>query len=72
MNGVLSVMMVVAFAGGAAAQEPTPSEQAAEAPGLTGTWVMLLQGHQVGLEIEQNEKVLMGTLYIMGRPVDGR
>lgn len=71
---ILAAALTMALAGGmAAGQEATPSEPAADAPSLTGTWVMLLQGHQVGLEIEQKEKVLMGTLYIMGQrvPVDG-
>lgn len=69
----LAIALVAVLAGGAVAgQEPKPSDRG-EAPGLTGTWVMLLQGHQVGLEIEQKETVLTGTLYIMGQrvPVDG-
>jgi hypothetical protein len=72
-TGVLTLVLALALAGGTRAQEPKPSEPAAEAPSLTGTWVMLLQGHQVGLEIEQKDTVLMGTLYIMGQrvPVDG-
>jgi hypothetical protein len=72
-TGVLTLVLALALAGGARAQEPGPSGQAAAAPSLTGTWVMLLQGHQVGLEIEQKDEVLMGTLYIMGQrvPVDG-
>jgi len=70
---VLTIVLVLGLAGGGAAQEPRPSESAAEAPSLSGTWVMLLEGHQVGLEIEQKEKVLLGTLHIMGQrvPVDG-
>ena len=73
MNGVLTVAIVMLLAGGGVAQEAKPSEKAEEAPSLTGTWVMLLRGHQVGLEIEQKERVLMGTLYLMGQrvPVDG-
>jgi len=65
---VIVLWLVVA---GASAQESKPADTT-EAP-LTGTWVMLLQGHQVGLEIEQADKVLTGTLHIMGQrvPVDG-
>lgn len=76
-GGVVTRMAALALAavlagGAVAGQEPKPADQG-EAPGLTGTWVMLLQGHQVGLEIEQKETVLTGTLYIMGQrvPVDG-
>jgi len=71
---VTAIALAAALSGGAVtAQEPKPSEKAAGTADLTGTWVMLLQGHQVGLEIEQKERVLLGTLYIMGQrvPVDG-
>jgi hypothetical protein len=42
-------------------------------PSLTGTWVILLEGHQVGLEVEDKSGTLEATLYIMGQrvPLDG-
>lgn len=69
--GACVIVLWLAVVAGASAQESKPADTA-EAP-LTGTWVMLLQGHQVGLEIEQKDKVLTGTLHIMGQrvPVDG-
>jgi hypothetical protein len=51
---------------------PSPESQAEkkeEPRGLTGTWVILLEGHQVGLEVEDKSGTLEGTLYIMGQRV---
>jgi hypothetical protein len=36
---------------------------------LAGTWVLDVQGHQVGLGLEQDGKKLTGTLVIMGQSV---
>ena len=36
---------------------------------VTGTWVLDVQGHQVGLGLEQDGKKLTGTLVIMGQSV---
>jgi hypothetical protein len=49
------------------------TEKKEEPRSLTGTWVILLEGHQVGLEVEDKAGTLEGTLYIMGQrvPVDG-
>ena len=49
------------------------AEKKEEPRSLSGTWVMLLEGHQVGLEVEDKAGTLEGTLYIMGQrvPVDG-
>jgi hypothetical protein len=40
-----------------------------ETPSLTGTWVILLEGHQVGLEVEDKSGTLEATLHIMGQRV---
>lgn len=70
LTRMLAIALAAVLAGGAVTgQEPKPAEKASETPDLTGTWVMLLEGHQVGLEIEQKEKVLLGTLHIMGQRV---
>jgi hypothetical protein len=40
---------------------------------IQGTWILLIEGHQIGLAIEQDGQKLTGTLQIMGKmvPVDG-
>ena len=50
---------------GVAAQEATGGQPR----GLTGTWIMLLEGHQIGLEIEDKSGTLEATLHIMGQRV---
>lgn len=42
---------------------------AQQAPVLNGTWIMLLEGHQVGLELEDKSGTLEATLHIMGQRV---
>ncbi len=54
------VLMVVGLAG---------AVQGQETPSLTGTWVILLEGHQVGLEVEDKSGTLEATLHIMGQRV---
>jgi hypothetical protein len=48
------------------AQEPAESKAP---PKIDGTWVMLIEGHQVGLEVEDKSGTLEGTLHIMGQRV---
>ena len=63
------VLMVTALAGA----QPAAPEKKDEAPSLTGTWVILLEGHQVGLEVEDKSGTLEATLVHMGQrvPLDG-
>src|SRR5262245_13737021 len=58
--------VILAVTSGRAQEKATP-------PAISGTWVMLSEGHQVGLEVEDTSGTLEGTLYIMGQrvPVDG-
>jgi hypothetical protein len=58
-------MMGLVETGGAVASVDEPTVQ--------GTWNMTLQSHQVALVLEQNGKIVTGTLMIMGKdvPVDG-
>lgn len=64
MLGLLCAVILAVSPG--RAQEKAP-------PAISGTWVMLIEGHQVGLEVEDKSGTLEGTLYIMGQrvPVDG-
>lgn len=70
---VAVVVVLLAGAGEAWAQprETTPGE---DGRSLTGTWVILLEGHQVGLEVDDKAGTLEATLYIMGQqvPLDGQ
>ena len=36
---------------------------------LTGTWVMLVEGHQIGLELEQKGDVVEGVMHAMGQRI---
>jgi hypothetical protein len=63
-----AVGLVIVVAAGAGAQ-PAPGEQKDEPRSLTGTWVILLEGHQVGLEVEDKSGTLEATLHIMGQRV---
>lgn len=69
---VYALGLVMLAAGLAGAQPAAPETK--DAPrSLTGTWVILLEGHQVGLEVEDKSGTLEATLYIMGQrvPLDG-
>ena len=54
----LAMVLCGAFAVGQAAQAT-----------VTGTWVLDVVGHQVGLGLEQDGKKLTGTLVIMGQTI---
>lgn len=34
---------------------------------VSGVWIMMIEGHQVGLELEQKETVVKGVMLIMGQ-----
>jgi hypothetical protein len=34
---------------------------------VTGVWIMSIEGHQVGLELEQNDTVVKGVMLVMGQ-----
>ena len=36
---------------------------------VTGTWVMLVSGHQIGLELEQKDTKVEGVMHAMGQRV---
>src|SRR5688500_17282266 len=36
---------------------------------VTGTWVMLVAGHQIGLELEQKDTKVEGVMHAMGQRV---
>ena len=58
----------VARASGAAALKKKPGA-AGSTTDLTGVWVMTVEGHQLGLELEQKEQKVEGVMLAMGRRV---
>lgn len=63
------VMLLMLATTGAAAQPGAPPAAGDAGASVTGTWVMLLSGHQVGLELEDKSGTLEGTVFIMGQRV---
>ena len=54
----------------ALAQDPAPARPpAGSLTDLTGVWTMLVEGHQFGLELEQNGSNVQGVMLAMGRRV---
>jgi hypothetical protein len=52
------------------AYSTTPVAQSQPAGSLTdvsGVWIMLIEGHQVGLELEQQDTTVKGVILIMGQ-----
>lgn len=65
----LSLALAVALAvsaPAALAQEKTP---AASLTDVTGVWVMLVAGHQIGLELEQKGTKVEGIMHAMGQRI---
>jgi hypothetical protein len=71
--GLVLTMMAATIYADAGGPSESQGEPKQEPRNLTGTWVMLLAGHQLGLEVEDKSGTLEGTVYIMGQrvPVDG-
>jgi hypothetical protein len=67
--GLTLTMMAATVYAEAGASPESQAEKKEEPRSLTGTWVILLEGHQVGLEVEDKSGTLEGTLYIMGQRV---
>lgn len=43
------------------------SKPAGSLTDVSGVWIMLIEGHQVGLELEQKETAVKGVILIMGQ-----
>ena len=43
------------------------SKPAGSLTDVSGVWIMLIEGHQVGLELEQKETEVKGVILIMGQ-----
>ena len=57
----------------AAALWLAPASQEAQAPGsltdVTGVWVMMIEGHQIGLELDQKADKVEGIMHAMGQRI---
>jgi hypothetical protein len=51
----------------ATVSQAQPSKPANSLTDLTGVWIMLIEGHQVGLELEQTDTVVKGVMLAMGQ-----
>jgi hypothetical protein len=54
---------------GIAIAAPAAGQSAGSTTDLTGVWVMTVEGHQFGLELEQKEQKVEGVMLAMGRRV---
>jgi hypothetical protein len=63
MLRTISLVVTLAVAGAAAAQE-RPSASLTD---VTGTWVVNIESHQLGLELEQKDTKVEGVLHVMGQ-----
>jgi len=61
----LTIAAACAFAVTAAAQE----RPASSITDVTGTWVISIESHQLGLELEQKESTIEGVLHAMGQRI---
>lgn len=62
---VASLLMILAVLA-VSAQQPEPAGSLTD---VTGTWVMLLAGHQIPLELEQKDTSIEGVMHSMGQRV---
>ena len=61
---VRTLSLVVALAASIAAQPDT-----AKLTDVTGTWAITIESHQIGLELDQKDTTVEGTLYAMGQRI---
>ncbi len=69
MNRRLWFLVVLLAAGtpfGTTVRAQTPAGSLTD---VTGVWTMLVEGHQIGLELEQKEQKVEGVMLAMGRRV---
>ena len=62
----ISLALAVALSVHASPGQETPSTSFTD---VTGVWVMLVSGHQIGLELEQKGTRVEGIMHAMGRRI---
>lgn len=65
-NTIACLFAVLALTTTTAAQNEKPSGSLTD---VTGVWIMLVSGHQIGLELEQKGAVVEGVMLAMGQRV---
>lgn len=66
LKAIACTLAVLAFATTAPAQTAKPGGSLTD---VTGVWVMLVAGHQIGLELEQKGTVVEGVMLAMGQRI---
>jgi hypothetical protein len=69
MAMVRSIVLAVALAvsaGATSAQDKSPGSRLTD---VSGVWVMLVAGHQIGLELEQKDTKVEGIMHAMGQRI---
>ena len=63
---IVCTLAVLVFTATASAQTAKPSGSLTD---VTGVWIMLVAGHQIGLELEQKGTVVEGVMLTMGQRI---
>ena len=68
-NQVARAVRAIVLVGTAMAAPAAAQSTAGFTSDLTGVWVMMVEGHSFGLELEQKEQKVEGVMLAMGRRV---
>jgi hypothetical protein len=63
---LLPLVIAVAFAIQSSSPQDKPSGSLTD---VTGVWVMVIEGHQIGLELEQKGSKVEGIMHAMGQRI---
>ena len=69
MAMVRILVLAVALAVSAAATTAQDKSATGSLTDVTGVWVMMVEGHQIGLELEQKADKVEGIMHAMGRRI---
>jgi hypothetical protein len=69
MAMVRTLSLAVAVAVSAAATAAQDKSPAGSLTDVTGVWVMMIEGHQIGLELEQKADKVEGIMHAMGQRI---
>ena len=62
-----ALLCVAAFFVGLSATSWAQAKPAGSLSDVSGVWIMLIEGHQVGLELEQKDTTVKGVMLAMGQ-----
>lgn len=66
LKAMVCTLAVMMFTATASAQTAKPKGSLSD---VTGVWIMLVAGHQIGLELEQKGTVVEGVMLAMGQRI---